>query len=281
MAAHRLRTWNDYRAEIREYDGVLEYAKAVSASLVGHKTPSTNASYAEQIFVKALSHSVIARRLAPDPERKVEAELWDVPSISAIARCVIDAHDAFVYIAATGVAQEEREFRVLLWEAHDKTRRAKMLTAIGSISPEAKRICTEAEELVQTVVAHPVFAMLRKDLQKKTRAGDPPAFHMSQRELCEYANVNYDYYTAITVQLSNHVHTYPFSIKQLFNFRAGNLDSLRLMALPLQYVIPFLVRMTDGMRDLFPGKTPEPPSRTARSMELWRILSTQGVRSAA
>jgi hypothetical protein len=281
MTTQRLKNWDDYRSEVRQFDAILEHARAVSNSLVGKKTPSTNASYAEQIFVKAISHCLVMRQLAPDPDRKRPDELWDVPSISAVARCVVEAHDAFIYICAPGEAADEASFRVLLWEAHDKTRRVRMLNAIGSRDPRNSKMIKEAGELVAKLHAHPKFPTLRKELQKKISAGDPPACHLSQRELCAAASVDHDYYIAVTMQLSQYVHTFPFAVRQLFSFRAGNLESLRLIALPLQFCIPFLARITEGVRELFPAETPDPPSRTAQAMALWRSISTTGVKSAA
>lgn len=281
MTTQRLKSWDDYRSEVRQFDAVLEHSRAVSNALVGKTTPSTNVSYAEQIFVKALSHCLVIRQLAPDPLRRRPSELWDVPSISAVARCVIEAHDAFVYICAAGQPAEEASFRVLLWETHDKNRRVRMLSAIGSRDTRNPKLIEEAEALVAQLLVHPVFPTLRKDLQKKIVAGDPPAYHLSQKELCAAAGVDHEYYTAVTMQLSQYVHTYPFAVRQLFQFKAGNLESLRLMALPLQFTIPFIARITEGVRLLFPGVTPEPPSRTARAMALWRSISATGVKGAA
>ena len=281
MPRQSLQSWDDYRAAVREFDAVLEHAKAVSASLVGKDAPSTNVSYAEQILVKALSHCLVIRQLVPDPMRMRPQELWDVSSISAIARCVIDAHDAFFYVAAMKCTADEAGFRVLLWEAHDKTRRTKMLKAIGSSNPRNSQLFREADEYIAKLIDHAFFGAIRKDLQKKIRESEPPAYHLSQREMCAAAEIDHDYYTAITMQLSQHIHTYPFSVRQLFAFKAGSLDSVRLMALPMQYTIPFLARITECTRSLFPGLTPEPPSRTARSMALWRAISTNGLKSAA
>jgi hypothetical protein len=280
MAPARVKTWDDYRAEVREFDAVLEYAKAVLSSLVGKRTPSASASYAQQIFVKVLGHCIVLRRLSPDPSQKAQSEFWDVSSVSAIARCAIEAHDSFMYIAATSATADERELRLLLWEAHDKTRRLYMLEAIGSSHPQKEKIRADAQRLLALVKEHRLFRTLRTDLQKKVLKGDPPAFNISQRDLCRECDVDYDYYTAVTVQLSQHIHTFPFSVRQLFEFKAGTLDALRLMALPLQFALPFLSRATGGMRVLFPKQTPEPPSRTARSMVLWQAVSSKGTKTA-
>jgi len=275
------RAWQKYQRSVRQFDAVVEYAKAVSASLVGKATPSANASYGEQIFVTMLAHCITLRRLAPDPHRQTADELWDLPSMCAIARCAIEAHDSFLHIAATAVPEAERDFRISLWELHDQTRRLRMLESIGSKKPEVESIRQRCSTLTAKVTAHPTFQAARRDIQRKTVDGDPPAFHLSQRERCEVGNFNFDYYNTVIMQLSQYVHTMPFALHQLFSFRAGSEEVLPLMALPLEYVLPFLGRVTSETRTLIPTHTPDAPSRTARTMAIWEAVYQRGIKSAA
>lgn len=273
--------WKKYASTVRDYDAVLEHAKAVSASLVGLTPSSSHIGYGEQIFVKLLAHCVTLRQLAPDPNRRNPKELWDLPSMSAIARCAIEAHDAFVYITLGDMTPEEREFRIRLWKLHDQSRRAKMLEGIGSQDPRNEEIRKTAERLQQEVKESPFYKSLESGVKRKLTDSDPPPYYLSQRERCTRYGVNFDYYNAITMQLSQYVHTLPFAIHQLFNFKAGNTDEIGLMSMPLQYVIPFLSRVADEMRLLFPGHAPTPPSRTAKTMALWRHIYANGVKVPA
>jgi len=266
---------------VRQFDAVLEYAKAVSSSLVGLTTPTATASYGEQIFVSMLAHCMTLRRLAPSPSEQTSDELWDLPSLCAVARCTIEAHDAFLYIAASSVPKIERDFRISLWEFHDKTRRLKMLESIGSKNPEVEKIREQCSFLTVKVTSHSHFQTTRGDIQKKVLEGDPPAFHLSQRERCEAGGCNFDYYKTVTMQLSQYVHTLPFALHQLFSFRAGSEEVLPLMSLPLEYVLPFLGRVTNEMRYLIPAHTPDAPARTARTMAIWEAIYQQGVKSDA
>lgn len=273
--------WGKYASTVRDYEAVLEYAKAVSISLVGLTPPSSHVGYGEQIFVKLLAHCVTLRQLAPDPDRKNPKELWDLSSMSAVARCVIEAHDAFVYITLGNVGSEEREFRIRLWKLHDQSRRAKMLQGIGSQDPRNEEICKSVERMRQEIKDSPFYQSLDVGIKRKLADSDPPPYYLSQRERCVRYGVDFDYYNAITMQLSQHVHTLPFAIHQLFNFKAGNADELVSMSLPLQYAMPFLARVTDEMRMLFPCHAPSPPSETAKTMALWRNIYTAGVRVPA
>jgi hypothetical protein len=273
--------WEKYQSAARDFDSVLEHAKAVSASLNGITPTEQYLSYAEQIFVKVLSHCIVLRRMSPDPMRHAPSELWDLASVSAIARCVIEAHDAFMYIASASVQTEEREFRLYLWELHDKSRRKKMLELIGSKDPRNSQMAVDVESLHQKVVNHQFFAQLSPGVRKKILDADPPPYHLSQKERCKAAGIDPDYYNAVTMQLSQYVHTLPYAVHQLFAFEAGTPDAIALMAMPLQYVLPYLANTTEQMRSLFPSKSPQPPSRVAQKMALWSNLAKQGLKGQA
>lgn len=272
--------WRKYQRSARQFDAVLDHAKAVSSSLVGLTAPSKSASYGEQIFVTMLAHCMTLRRIAPDPHESTSDEFWDLPSMCAIARCAIEAHDSFMYIAAAAVPLDEREFRISLWKLHDKTRRLKMLEAIESETPEVDVIRNDVQVLTSKLVSHPIFQTTRQDIQRKVTEGDPPSFHLSQRVRCSAAGLNFDFYNTVTMQLSQYVHTLPFALHQLFLFRAGSEEALGLMSLPLDYIVPFLVRVTTEMRLLFPTRTPEAPARTARTMAVWTAIYERGVSTA-
>lgn len=274
-----INTWGDYRAKLREFDAVLEHGRAASAALAGLDLDAPHLSYGGQIFVKLLGHCASLRQLAPDPGQQQPRELWDLSSMSAVARCVIDAHDAFEYIAAQPVTASERGFRIRLWELHDATRRLKMLAAIGSADPAAAGIRADAARLQLALETHEYLASLapvpQAELRLRLRRSDPPDFHLGRRQRCEMSGVDPDWHHALTLQLSQHAQTLPFSVHQLFQSRAGSPQALRLMALPLVFALPFLARAIHGMDLLLPGRIPKPPSRTARTMQLWRQLAAQ------
>jgi hypothetical protein len=278
-----INTWGDYRTKLREFDAVLEHGKAASAALTGLTLSAPHTSYGEQIFVKLLAHATTLRRLAPDPNQ--QSEPWDLSSMSAVARCVVEAHDAFEYIAGHPVTDAERGFRIRLWELHDATRRLKMLAGIGSTDPAIAGIRADAARLQLALEAHEYIASLppvpQAELRLRLRRNDPPDFHLSRKQRCEMSGVDADWHNAVTMQLSQYVHTLPFSVHQLMQFQAGTPEALRLMALPLVFALPFLARVIHGMELLLPGRILKPPSRTARTMAAWRELAAQGTKGIA
>lgn len=277
-----INTWNDYRTKVREFDAVLEHGKAVAAALSGAAATTPQASYGGQIFLKLLGHGVALRRLAPDPGQPMPRELVELPSMSALAHGVIEAHDAFEYIAGHAVSDDERGFRIRLWELHDATRRLRILAGAGSAPPGADDIRADARRLQAALEAHPLLASLAPELQAELRKrfsrGEPPAFHLSQRQRCELSGVNADWHKAVTLQLSQHVHTLPFSVQQLSQLPASAPQALGLLALPLVFALPFLARTTLAVDRLIPSRAPAPPSRTARTMALWSAIAGQGMK---
>ncbi|WP_457323303.1 hypothetical protein [Roseateles sp. P5_E11] len=277
-----INTWADYRSKLREFDAVLEHGKAVSAALTGQPLSAVHVSYGEQIFAKLLSHGIALRRLAPDPTQQPPLDLWDLPSMSALARCVIEAHDAFEYIAGHQVPDSERSFRIRLWELHDATRRLKILGGIASTDPAISGILADAARLQLALEALEYMASLpavpQAELRLRLRRSDPPDFHLSRRQRCAMSGVDADWHKSVTMQLAQHALTLPFSVHQLHQFQAGTPQALRLMAMPLLFALPFLVRAIQAMDLLTPGRVPKPPSRTARTMTVWRTLAERGTR---
>ena len=226
-------SWGRYKAVIAEFDVLLEHSNALDQALAGRTPPDQNLSYVGEIYVKLLAHCVTLRSIAPDAERKREKELWDLGSLSAIARCVIETYDALSYIAARNLQDQEKAFRVLLWELHDKNRRMSMLQFIGTYDDRFLSMSAAEQQLHEKVLVHPYFAHISKGVQKKIVNRNPPESYLSIRQLCAASGVNYDYYTAATMQLSQYVHTHPFAVHQLFSFRGGSNDALELMGLPI------------------------------------------------
>jgi hypothetical protein len=272
-----INTWSDYRAKVREFDAVLEYGKAMAGALGGAAAPSGPAGYGQQIFVKLLSHCIVLRGLAAEANQRTPGELWDVPSMAAVARSAVEAHDAFEYIAGHDVTPSERSFRIQLWELHDTTRRLRMFNDIGSTDPRIADIRADAERLQAALEGHEFLASLHADLQAVLRQrlakGDPPAFHLNQRQRCMLSGVQVGWHNIVTMQLSQYAHTLPSSTQQLSHLQPGSPEALQVMALPLVLALPFLARVIHAVDRLMLGRAPEPPSRTARTMALWRALA--------
>ena len=276
-----INTWGDYRSKVREFDAVLEHGKALAAALAGQAPATAHAAYGVQIFIKLLAHAAVLRALAPSSSQHATMVLPDISSMSAMARCAVEAHDAFEYIAGHDVTAAERSFRMLLWELHDETRRLKMCGDEDGADAQVVALREDARRRQARLEGHEFLASLPANLQAVLRQrlaqGDPPAFHLGQRQRCALSGVSPEWHNAVTMQLSQYTHTLPTSVL-LFDARPGTAEALRLMALPLVLTLPLLVRVTQAVTALAPERAPEPPSRTARTMALWRGFAEPGAK---
>lgn len=279
----QLNTWSDYRTTVRAFDAVLEHGKAVAAMWAAHPSDGAQATYGERIFGKLLGHCVALRRLAPDPMQAMPRDLADLPSMSALARCVVEAFDAFEYVAGHRVSDAERGFRIRLWELHDATRRLKILAALGVDDPGIDDIRTDARRLQSALESHEHLATLPAELQaelaRRFARADPPAFHLNQRQRCQLSGIDPHWHETATLQLTQHMHTLPFSTRQLLMLQPGTPEGLRMLALPLVLALPLLVRVIQSATGLMPANAPEPPSRTARTMQAWRSAAERPMRA--
>ncbi|PTT78518.1 hypothetical protein DBR42_23395, partial [Pelomonas sp. HMWF004] len=162
-----------------------------------------------------MAHCVALRSLAAQPAERTPKDLQDVPSMSALAHCAVEAHDAFEYVAGHAVTDSERDFRIQLWELHDASRRLKMFGDMGSADPRVDTIRADVARRQAALEGHDFFASLhaalRAALSHRMAKGDPPAFHLGQRQRCTQSGVNADWHNAVTLQLSQQVHTLPSS----------------------------------------------------------------------
>jgi hypothetical protein len=269
-----INNWGDYQTKVREFDAVMEHAKAVASALVGQVTPEEHVRYGEQIFMTLLTHCISLRGLAGDSNRRMPGDLWGMPPMSAVARCVVEAHDAFEYVAGHAVEPSERAFRLLLWELHDQARHLKMATEAGPGDARAQALRVDVQRRRGEIEGHEFLGSLPPELQAELRrrlaGGNPPAFHLSQRQRCALSGVDADWHNAVTGQLAQYVHTLPSTVRQMATLKVETPEALRVVAMPLVFALPFLVRTTQAVVKLMQGKLPEPPSRTARTMALWR-----------
>jgi hypothetical protein len=82
------------------------------------------------------------------------------------------------------------------------------------------------------------------------------------------------------MHLSQHVHTLPFSVDQLFQFKAGDPECLRLMSVAVEYAIGFLAKSLIGMIELFSPRVPSLTSDLGQALGIWEKLLAKGVKGS-
>lgn len=269
-----------YAHLVSVFDALIGYATEISSALAGKVPSAEHLGYADPIFAKLVCHAFSLRKLSPDPTRQQRREIWDISSSSAVARSLIEAYDALAYVAVEEMEPSEREFRLLLWQLHDQVRRSKILQHIGSNHPGTLDVQADAIALRRKVCSHQFYVKVSPGVKRKVESDDAPPFHLSQKERCVINGIDHDYYTAATMHLSQFVHTLPFSVHQLMQFRAGDQDSLVLMSLPIQYATAFLAKAIAGMQSLFPEHCPQASASVATEIDIHVDILARGLRNA-
>jgi hypothetical protein len=268
-----------YRATYDEFSGLLDHSVATADLQKGRKVRGDRDSYGEKIFIKLVCHGLSLRRLSPSPI-PTAGELWDISSNYALARTLIETYEALAYVSIEEVPDSEREFRILLWKLHAQERRLEMLRLIGSNHPDIPQLETENMELRDAVLAHPHLPTTGQNLARKVQRKETPPYHLSRAERDVRSNINRDYHTVMIMHLSSHVHTHPFSVHQLFEFKAGDPDCLRLMGIAVQYSSAFLAKAVIGMRRLLAPNVPPLTSSLQKTLETLDALLAKGVNVA-
>jgi hypothetical protein len=270
---------DQYKEVFHSFESLLEYAVSLFSELGGPMLNDERLTYADSIFKKLTGHAISLRALSPDPEQKQSRELWDLSSVSAIARALIQTYDVLAYIVFNPVGASEREFRTLLWKLHDQERRQKMLDHIGSKNPEIAEIHANIICLRPLILQHPFVSNISNRDKQKISDGDAPAFCLNQRDRCIENKIDHAYYTAATMHLSQYVHTFPFAVQRLSNFRAGEPDALRDMALCLRYSTHFLAKAIDGMHTLCDWISVKPSEYTEDQIQTSIELLANGLKA--
>lgn len=259
---------------------LVEFAHAISSTLQDKSTTSSQKYYASIALSKIVSHGITLLRILPAElslSASSGAERWDISSIACVVRAIIETNDALAYVCDSSESGEMTLLRIHVWELHDKERRLKVLRAIGSSAPEVQEIERFAEELRKKIQASETFSSLHKSNHVRIAKGNSPDFLVPLEKRCERAGISYQYYLSARIFLSSYVHSHPFALHQLIEFRAGNANSLRLISLPVRYANAFLAKAIELMQSLFEEEVPSPEAGLEKLVLIWAGIAKEGL----
>jgi len=267
-----------YLDNYNDFSSLLAYGETLVSEQVGKEPKSKFDVYGERIFVKLPCHGITLREISPSPGTRSGNELWDISSSYAIARALIESFDALSYISLGSADEQEREFRLLFWKLHAEARRLDMLSKIGSTNPEYEEVRLEMERLRNQVLGHKCITNCKSNIVFNIQKGKYQPYHLTQKERNIASGINHEFHNAVTMHLSSHVHTHPFSVQQIVEFKAGSPECIGLMGIALQYSSAFLSVAIIGMRNLFLPQVPELSEKTKCILEQWAFIAKKGVK---
>lgn len=269
---HYTKIYNDFSL-------LLEYGEQLVELQVGTKPCDTYKLYGEKIFVKLLCHGKTLKKLSPTLDLKEKRELWDISSNYAVARTLIETFDALAYIAIENIDELERDFRIKFWKLHSEARRLKMLELMGSKDPRVVEVRQDVEKYRVEVLTHNHLEKCDVELKTKLEKENYQPYHLTRKQRNERLGVNNTYQNSVTMHLSAHVHTHPFSVFQLVDFKAGDPECLILMSMGLQYSTAYLAKAIIGMNKIFDPMVPELSEEIGTLLDLWDGIISNGFKA--
>ena len=262
----------------KEYDDIISHAINILDAQAGHKVRNERENYGEKIFGKIVCHALSLQKLLPSPDPATDTDIWDISSQYALSRTILESYEALTYIAVDQISEEELECRVLAWKLHAEERRQKMLEMIGSKNPAVKEIERNVRDLREEILDPKLSPYIPKDIRGKIEKNNCPPYLVSRSKRLSAGRINADYFTAALMHLSSHVHTHPFSLHQLFEFKAGTAEAYSLVKVGGQYACGFLCTAVRDMTELFAPRVPKPTTNVHRTLDIWCELLEKGVR---
>jgi len=269
-----------YRNTYDEFGSLLAYAVNLLEMQAGQKPENDREFYAERIFNKLVCHGLTLKQLSPSPPPASDIEFWDISSSYAIARALIESYEALAYVALEPITDEERVFRILLWELHAEERRQQMLELVGAKDIKVSEVIANVLRLRNEILINPFLSTLDSKLTSEIQKGKTPPYHLTNAERDKNNGINNNYHRAITMHLSSYVHTHPFSVHQLFQFRAGEDECLQLMSIPIQYSCGFIAKSISGMASLFDPRIPVQSNELLNALDQWGKLHANGAKAS-
>lgn len=263
-----------YQGLVAQYDELLSFACEISTHLGKRIIWSDRAAYSNTVFTKLVHHGVSLRKIVPDFTS--EHELWDIGSACAIARCLIEAYDALAYISFDDVSDNERDFRIALWELNEVQHRLTMLDRLKATGSDVDAMRADEVKRRQMVIGHSFFNALSEEVRGKINPKKAMAFYQTQSVRNAINGVDHDYYVSIEMFLSQYVHTLPMALSQLKQARSRDSGSLELLATSLTDASVFLAKAIDGMASIWPDISEAISGEFRADLDMWLHIAKHG-----
>lgn len=238
-----------YFERLEDFKSILHMGLELFKKLPEKDDSEIALQYCFSIFNKILSHGLSLHKIIPSKERK-PGFYWDISSMSALSRCIMEAYDALAYIALHPITETERKFRALLWTANDFDRRLKMFRTFPDYETASATVVPWHAEAISDLENSDFFRTLDAKSQRKI-LNDLPPFHNTQAERNKISGINNDYYRMANLMLSQHVHTYSFSIHHLQSHAPETEIGYRNLNVALTHALSFTARAISEISEIY------------------------------
>jgi len=162
----------------------------------------------------------------------------DFASAHVIVRAMFEAYVNMYYLIIDPSSNEEKEFRLDIWERHALTERQKMGFSIGSTNQILIEEKQQIEERANSILTSDYYKRLPKSEQQSIK-DSPKWTKINVLERADKANIHRSQSEFLYKFMSNYSHSESFSIMQLHDIEKPE-DALNLCKTPIRYGEMFL-----------------------------------------
>lgn len=245
-----------YLNSVQDLERLIATCITLSNNTHKREVDSWRKEYGSYIFAKMCVHTIGIQKLVPESSLfniPNNFKVWDISSLSVLIRSLIEAYHVFYYLIIDEIDEKELEFRFLLWHLHSECERKRMLNAIGSTNPQIKKVEKDIEDYKTKLLKNDFYISRNHDERRSYRRGEI-GIALSNLQISQRAGISENYYRATYKYLSSFVHTLPFSIQQIAEFKAGEDESLGLIKSLAETTSGYLSFAIRDFVELFPDQ---------------------------
>ncbi len=263
----------------------------LSASKISYDTSGLRCTRAEKQASDFLTKNVMAsltlwnitnpKKTEDFPIVKDLCGLFDSPSAWVLVRTLFEGYINMNYLLIDPQSNEEREFRLDLWDRHGLLEWQRMARSIGShdkkLEPDKKQI----DELTESIRDSKYFKILSPPKQQTILCG-PGWTDVKTLLRADKANIHRSQSGFLFKFCSNYAHSESFALMQIHAVRSPK-EAQKRMSLPMSFVEMFMSLTLKLFGELQPVAQPVITSDQdlMRIIDFWHDLKTKELKELA
>lgn len=243
-----------YRVKVTNLETIASAMYEVSVSASGRMVDPRR-GWATVLFTRLCVLVTSLRRQLPELSNDPgESDRWDLSSVAAICRMILECCLLFYYLGVEEISDEEARDRINLFHLHDCTARISLFTNLFPSPEQVEGMKKQREELLERFSESALLASKTERQKNHLLRGDKVMF-VIQDDVLDSLGEDKGVFRGFYEVLSAHVHSYPLAYHRMMMGGRGdgieNNAEKDWMGIVVEYTSGFLSRATTQMLGLF------------------------------
>lgn len=245
----------EFTANLRTFENFFDFSVDVSDHIAGLTVP-IHLIRANQLYTRltvtslSIIHLLPTNRIFP-----AKWEFWDFFSVATLARNLIENYHMLYYIGIEEVADEERDFRLKLFNFHLNNEKYQLYLGFKAEASVLEQFENNLPVDRDEIRQHPFFSTLSKEKGNRILKGKEVSY-LSHKEISERIPFKTDEFNPFYRLFSNHTHSTPFAFFTMSNERGRGKENeveVIYLTMTLDFCIKYLAAAILDITKLFPS----------------------------